>query len=218
MPELPDITPSIRPARAEDAAFLGWAIYQAARGHLARGWFDIVLQRDEGFCLEFCRRLTLAKAQSWWHWSLFSVAEVKGVPASTLCGFGNEAVYLASGDAMKEASDAMCIGEAEQAELWPRGAFILSSTTNEDGAWTIENVATVPACRGQGVTEALLKYELARARAAGFRRAQISFLIGNEAAERTYRKVGFTLAEEKRAPDFELAMGVPGLRRLARDL
>jgi translation initiation factor 4G len=68
------------------------------------------------------------------------------------------------------------------------------------------------------VTEALLKYELARARGAGFRRAQISFLIGNEAAERAYRKVGFTLAEEKRAPDFELAIGVPGLRRLARDL
>jgi ribosomal protein S18 acetylase RimI-like enzyme len=218
MPEVVCITPSIRPARPEDAVFLGWAIYEAARGHLARGWFDIVLQRDESFCLEFCRRLTLAKARSWWHWSLFSVAEVNGEPASTLCGFGNEAVYLASGDAMKEASDAMCIREAEQAELWPRGAFILSSTTNDDGAWTVENVATLSACRGQGVTEALLKYELARARGAGFRRAQISFLIGNEAAERAYRKVGFTLAEEKRAPDFELAIGVPGLRRLARDL
>src|SRR3982751_6216594 len=103
MPEAARI-PSIRPARADDAVFLGWAIYEAARGHLERGWFDIVLQRDEAFCLEFCRRLTGAKARSWWHWSLFSVAEVDGVAVGALCGFGDEAVYRASGDAMREAS------------------------------------------------------------------------------------------------------------------
>ncbi len=210
--------PSIRPARAEDAAFLGWAIYEAARGHLARGWFDIVLRRNETLCLEFCRRLTLAKAHCWWHWSLFSVAEVNGERTSALCGFGNEAAYLASGDAMREVSDAMGISKAEQAELWPRGAFILSCTTSENRAWTIENVATRPAYRGLGVTQALLGHELARARAANFHRVQISFLIGNNVAERAYRKVGFTLAEEKRAPDFALATGASGLRRMARDL
>ena len=94
----------------------------------------------------------------------------------------------------------MGLSKAEQAQLWPRGAFILSCTTGEEGAWTIENVATIPAQRGTGVTQALLDHELARARAAGFRRAQISFLIGNEAAERAYRKVGFEFAQEKRAP------------------
>src|SRR5437763_16093137 len=100
MPEVVCITPSIRPARPEDAVFLGWAIYEAARGHLARGWCDIVLQRDESFCLEFCRRLTRGRARSWWHGSLFSVAVVTGEPASTLCGFGNEAANLAFGVAM----------------------------------------------------------------------------------------------------------------------
>ena len=208
----------IRPARASDAQFLGWAIYEAARGHLKRGWFDIVLQRDEAFCLEFCRLLADAKARSWWHWSLFSVAEVDGKAASALCGFGDESVYRASGDAMREASEATGIDEAEQAQQWSRGAFILSATTSEPGAWTIENVATLPQHRGTGITQALLRYELERARAAGFRRAQISFLIGNEPAERAYRKAGFIFAEEKCAADFEAATGVPGLRRLTRDL
>ena len=60
--------------------------------------------------------------------------------------------------------------------------------------------------------------ELARVRDAGFKRVQISFLIGNEPAEHAYRKVGFEFAQEKRAPDFEAACGSPGLRRLARDL
>jgi GNAT superfamily N-acetyltransferase len=211
-------TTAVRAAGPEDAEFLGWAIYEAARGHLARGWFDIVLQQDRAFCLEFCRRLTVAAARSWWHWSLFSVAKVDGAPASALCGFGDESVYRASGEAMREASDAMGISAAEQAQLWPRGAFILSCTTAEPGAWTIENVATVKKHRGAGVTQALIDHELERARRAGFKRAQISFLIGNEPAERAYRKAGFIFAEERRAPEFEAAMGAPGLRRLAQDI
>ncbi len=209
---------TIRPARPEDAAFLGWASYEAARGHLKRGWFDIVLQRDEAFCLKFSRRLSIARVISWWHWSLFSVAEVDGVPASALCGFGDESVYYASREAMHEASEAMGIDKAEEAQFWARGSFIVSCVTSEPGVWTVENVGTRPEYRGTGVTQALLKHELERARGAGFQRAQISFLIGNDRAEHAYRKVGFEFAEEKRARDFEAAIGSPGLRRLARDI
>ena len=189
--------PTIRRATADDAEFLGWVILTAARGHLARGWFDIVLERDEEFCLAYCAQLVATKARSWWHWSLFSVAEVNGQPASALCGFGDESVYMASGAAMEEASRAMNLSAEEQAHLWPRGTFILSCTTGEDGAWTIENVATLPRYRRSGVTQMLLAHELSRAREAGFKRAQISFLIGNEPAERAYRKADFGFAEEK---------------------
>lgn len=207
-----------RPAEPRDAGFLGWACVAAARSQLERGWFDIVLRRDETFVLEFAKCLTLAKARSWWHWSLFHVAEVDGVPASAMCGFGDEAVYRASGAAMAEASEKMGIDANEQAQFWPRGAFVISTATSEDGAWTIENVATARAFRGTDVTHALLQKELEVARGAGFKRAQVSFFIGNTAAEKAYRRAGFVFAEEKRAPDFEAAMGVPGTTRLVRDL
>jgi translation initiation factor 4G len=212
------MSPSLRPAEPRDAEFLGWACVMAARSQLARGWFDIVLRRDETFVLEFAKYLTLAKARSWWHSSLFQVAEVDGVVASAMCGFGDDAVYRASGAAMAEASDKMGIDAQEQAQLWPRGSFIISTATSEAGAWTIENVATAPAFRCTGVTHALLEKELDVARAAGFRRAQISFFIGNTPAEKAYRKAGFVFAEEKRAPDFEAAMGTPGTIRLVRDI
>jgi hypothetical protein len=55
-------------------------------------------------------------------------------------------------------------------------------------------------------------------RNSGPKRAQISFLIGNAPAEAAYRACGFDFAEDKTAHDFEAAMGVPGIRRLARDL
>lgn len=212
------MTLNVRPAEPRDAAFLGWACVMAARSQLARGWFEIVLRRDEAFVLEFAKYLTIAKARSWWHWSLFQVAEVDGVPASAMCGFGDDSVYRASSAAMAEAAARMGIAKDEQAEFWPRGAFIISAATSEDDAWTIENVATRPEFRGTGATQALLARELDIARAAGFKRAQISFFMGNAPAERAYAKAGFTFAEEKRAADFEAAMGIPGIIRYARDI
>lgn len=212
------MTPLIRPAEPRDAEFLGWACVAAARSQLPRGWFDIVLRRDETFLVAFATGLTLAKARSWWHWSLFRVAEIDGAVASAMCGFGDESVYQASGAAMAEASEKMGLSKEEQAELWPRGAFILTATTSEPRAWTIENVATKAQYRGHGLALALLENEFAIARAAQFKRAQISFLIGNMPAERVYRRAGFAFAEEKRAPEFEAAMGVPGITRYARNI
>ena len=212
------MTTVLRPAESRDAEFLGWACVAAARSQLARGWFDIVLQRDDAFILEFAKYLTLARARSWWHWSLFHVAEVDGVPVSAMCGFGDESVYMRSGAAMAEASDKMGISAAEQAQHWPRGSFIITATTSEKGAWTIENVGTKPGFRSTGVTQALLAKELDVARAAGFTRAQISFFIGNTPAERAYRRAGFEFAEEKHSPEFQAALDIPGTIRLARDL
>jgi translation initiation factor 4G len=209
---------SIRAAEPRDSEFLGWTAVIAARSHLARGWFDIVLGRDNPFVLEFAKYLTVAKAVSWWHWSLFLVAEVDGVPASAMCGFGDDGPYRASTAAMTEAADRMGIRTDEQAQFWPRGSFIVSTVTSEEGAWTIENVATKPEFRGSGVTQRLLARELEVARDKGSRRAQISVFIGNTRAEKAYTRAGFVFVEEKRSADFEAAMGTPGTRRLARDL
>ena len=209
----------LRPAEPKDAEFLGWACVAAARSQLKRGWFEIVLQTDDqAYLTAFAKYLVLAKARSWWHWSLFHVAEVDGVLASAMCGFGDESVYHVSSDAMTEAADKMSIPKTEQAQFWERGRFIISPSTSEQGAWTIENVGTKSEFRGTGVTHALLEKELDVARAAGFKRAQISFFMGNIPAERAYARAGFVFAEEKTAPDFEAALGIPGIKRFARDI
>jgi RimJ/RimL family protein N-acetyltransferase len=52
----------------------------------------------------------------------------------------------------------------------------------------------------------------------GFRLAQVTTYIGNTAATLVYEKAGFRIAEEKRHPDFERLMEVPGLVRYERNL
>src|SRR5258706_253763 len=84
------------------------------------------------------------------------------------------------------------------------------------GDWRIEHVASLPSCRGRGLVQALIDRALAAGKAAGYQRASISFLIGNEAAERCYAKAGFAFAEEKRDPEFEALTGAAGFRRFER--
>lgn len=210
---------SIRPARQDDAEFLAWAILFAARSHLANGWFDIVLEGPEAARLDYLRRLTLTLTRSWWHYSRFLVAEQDGIPVAALSAFRAGDAYPLSQQAMTEVARDLGWNDAAQQAMWQRGAYIFACTLeSDDDSWAIENVATLPARRGRGIAVELLEQALAEAERNGARRVQITFYIGNDAAERAYAKGGFKFHDEKRNPEFEAATGAPGLRRYVRDL
>lgn len=208
----------IRKARREDAPFLAEAMLGASRGHLSRGWYDIALDASEQRCLAFLAALATAKAPSWWHHSHFLIAESDGVPAAALAAFRAGDAYALSGAALAEASATLGLPESEQAAIWQRGSYLFLCTLGEDDSWTLENIYTAPAHRGRGLAGELIAYAADEGRNYGFGEMQISFFIGNETAEHTYRKAGFALVGEKRHPDFEAAAGSPGMRRLTRRL
>lgn len=219
MPVQGNASAAIRSATKQDADFLAWAILTAARSHLVKGWFDIVLDGPESSRHDFVRRLTLTPARSWWHFSRFFIAEVEGIPAATLCAFRAGDAYPLSQQAMTEVARELGWSDLHQQAIWKRGAYIFACTleTGED-AWAIENVATLPLYRGRGLASQLLERAVEEAQRSGARQMHITFFIGNNAAERTYSKAGFQFADEKRHPDFEAATGTPGLRRFSREL
>ena len=209
--------PAIRPARTDDASFIARNILASQRGPLPRGWFDIALDRPEPECLDFIRRLAVARQISWWHVSQFIVAEVDGVPAAALCAMPSRGSLDMAGPALKEVGRDVGMSTPDLAEMFRRGDYSDACwVQGTDDEWLIEHVATVPEYRGRGLVQALIGHALAAGQAAGFRRASISFLIGNEAAERCYAKAGFAFAEEKRDPAFETITGSPGFRRFVR--
>jgi len=77
--------PAIRQARDEDASFIACSILAAQRGPLPRGWFGIALGWDEPQCLAFVERIATTQPSSSWHVSQFTIAEVEGKPAASLC-------------------------------------------------------------------------------------------------------------------------------------
>jgi len=211
--------PLIRPAQPQDAQFIAWATQAANRSHVEKGWFDIALDRPESDCLEFIRRLALTEVRSWWHYSLFLIAEVEGHAAAALCRFRAGDAFPLSVPAMTEVVRSYGWGDAELEAIWRRGMFAFTCIMpGGDDRWTIENVATRPEYRGQGLVDILIDRALEDGRLRGLRQAQISFLIGNVPAERAYARAGFRFADEKRHPDFEAACGSPGMRRFTRDL
>ena len=119
--------------------------------------------------------------------------------------------------ALEEAAAATGLSADELMAIFRRGAYTANCwVQGGEGEWLIEHVATLPAYRGRGLVQALLAHALAAGKEAGFSQASISFLIGNDAAERSYAKAGFVFAEEKRDPAFEALTGSPGFRRFAR--
>ena len=211
------MTPAIRPARPEDAGFIAWTILTAQRGHRPRGWFDITLNLPEPQCLAFVRRIATAQRQSWWHVSQFIIAELEGEPAAALCALPAAGTRAAARLAIEEVAAERCLDASELSAIWRRGAYAANCwVQGGDGDWLLEHVAALPSHRGRGLVQALIDRALAAGKAAGFKRASISFLIGNEAAERCYAKAGFGFAEEKRDPAFEALTGAAGFRRFER--
>ena len=209
--------PTIRPASPKDAGFIARNILSAQRGPLPRGWFDIALGWPEPQCLAFVERLATAQRRSWWHVSQFLIAEVDGAPAASLCAMPAAGTGTAARSAIAEVADKTWLNRSELAAILRRGAYAADCwVQGGEGDWLIEHVATLPAYRGRGLVQALIEHALSAGKVLGFKRASISFLIGNEAAERCYAKAGFAFAEEKRDPAFEALTGAPGFRRFAR--
>jgi ribosomal protein S18 acetylase RimI-like enzyme len=208
---------AIRPARADDASFIARNILASQRGPLPRGWFDIALGWGEPQCLDFVERIAVAQKPSWWHVSQFIIAEVEGMPAASLCALPASGTGAAAKAVIEAAAGESGLAASDVTAVFRRGAYTRNCwVQGGEGDWLIEHVATLPEYRGRGLVQALIDHALAAGRAAGFERASISFLIGNEAAERCYAKAGFAFAEEKRDSEFEALTGAPGFRRFTR--
>lgn len=209
--------PAIRPARPEDAGFIARNILSSQRGPFPRGWFDIALGWDEPQCLAFVECIAIAPTQSWWHITQFIVAEVEGEPAASLCALPAGGTEAAARAAIQQVTTAIGLSATDLKAIFRRGAYGANCwVQGGEGDWLIEHVATLPEYRGRGLVQALIDHALAAGEQAGFKQASISFLIGNEAAERCYAKAGFAFAEEKRDPAFEAITGSPGFRRFVR--
>lgn len=206
----------LRPARGGDASFLANVLLWAARGHLPRGPWDLALP-DAGERDALLARLAGGDDRSWCHHSAFHVAEVEGEAASALCTFTpRDAGDVTLSRPLGAAFESLRIGPDRMGAIAPIfETYLRCFPAFPDDAWIVENVGTRPAHRRRGLLARLLDDALERGRAQGRSIAQISCLIGNEAAQRAYEKAGFRVVEERKDPAFESLLGAPGFSRLA---
>jgi GNAT superfamily N-acetyltransferase len=154
-----------------------------------------------------------------WHTSNFLIADTEGVPVAALCALPAAGALSTSRSAIEEVASGIGLDVAERTAIWQRGAYVGKCwMVGDEHACLIEHVATVPSHRRRGLARALLESAFTVGREHGCKTAQITFYIGNEAAERSYSKAGFQFAEEKRHSDFEAMTGASGFRRFVRNI
>ena len=211
---------TLRDATSADAEFLAWVMLTAMRSHLERGVWDYLFGWDEEKTLGYLSQLAVTGPDHMFRWSRFIVAEVDGQPAAGLCGYDPVAhgfeVYL---PVAMELAAAHGTDEAGLAAIMTRGQVVsdLFVETPAD-CWVVEAVATAPAFRRRGLVDRLLEAVLDRGRQAGFARAGIGILIGNEPARCAYVKHGFESLGEYRSEEFERALVSPGFEFFRRPL
>jgi translation initiation factor 4G len=214
----PLVNVRIRPADRGDTRFLVWVMQEAARSHLEKGILDLVVPDDEkrlAFLDEVCHSDTL----SFFHYTNFLVAEIDGRQAAGLSGYEPAIASPLMEPAMVEAARELGWGDEELAEMQAQLAVVYSCFPDSpEERWIVEWVATLPEFRGRGIVNQLLLEILDRGRERRFEKAQIGYLLGNTRAQRSYERVGFKTVYDRRDPDFEAALGCPGIACMHRDL
>ncbi len=210
----------IRDARVSDAPFIAWSMCEASRGHLRRGFWDVMCARDEAACLKWLELMARGDSRAWTSFAGFIVAEVNGRAVAALEGFDpRRATNEILTAVINQAARGMGWGDDEIVRIYNRFLPLLTCTHEyEREAWIVENVATLADWRGKGLCGALIEKILERGREHRRQLAQLTVLIGNDPAIRTYQKHGFTIAAEKRGAEFERALGAPGMYKMTRRL
>jgi len=210
---------TIRRGQPEDAEFLATVMLLASRGHLKRGVWDLIIGRDDPYCLDYLTRLARAEPATLCHYSSFIVAECDGRAAAALCGFDpNQGGWPAVvqnieiiAQQLRWTPEDFRRSEERAAPVWP----CIPGTA--EGAWVVENVATLPEFRRRGLVDVLMEKVLDDGRR-GHRQSQITLFIENLPAQKAYAKAGFKFLDERRTADFQAALGCPGFQRMMRDL
>ena len=211
----------IRDARPQDASFLAKSILIAGRAHVTRGIWEVILGGTEEETLLFLQFLSVTQIPHLFHYSCYLIAEENTFgPVGSLGGYdSNIAGYHALRQAIPEVARKLSL-PAEVSNISEERAKKILTCLPEgiDGAWVIDSVATLPEHRRKGVSEKLLRTILEKGERQGHSKAQVNMYIGNEAALKLYRKLGFEIVEEILDEYFEKSIGSPGMLSLVKDL
>ena len=211
---------TIREGRPGDADFIAWVMQEAGRSHLQRGIWDLALPGPDEKRRGYISQLVKTEGRTFCHYKNFLVSEVDAAPAAALTAYVPDIEVRKI--TIKALNDILLDdGWTEKQIGTMMECFApLQTCTPEapDNTWIIDFVATRKELRGSGLVGPLLDAMLEKGRNLGCKTSQVAIFIGNTSAQRAYEKAGFNIVDEKRHPDFEAALGCPGITLMRRVL
>ena len=213
----------IRNAGPDDVDFLAWVMLAASRSHLERGVWEYLNDQDEKQTLDYLSRLAVTDTVHLFHHSLFVIAEVDGEPAAAMCGYdpatqGFDKYYGELGNVASAIGLDLADPEFARRAAVMGSGFVMDYAGPDGPRLVIENVATAPGFRRQGLVDQLLRELVDRGHDNGYAAAQIGVFIGNDPARAAYIKAGFDVVAEQRSDGWAAEIGCPGTELLIQHL
>ena len=203
---------NIRQAKVEDAPFLAQMMLQSSRAGKKDGFFDVVFEaKNDEELLEKLEQLAQTSAKSHCNYRNFLIAEMDGKSVGTLCSYeprkATKDVFI---KALQEVGCADTLDDTLEV-LYECHLNVSRTALMFDFMEELEGFIDV------GVLKALMQKSLLTARLKGYSIAQTIIEIGSLEVELFYKKLGFSVVDEKECERYKEMFGRNGLKLLSID-
>lgn len=195
----------IKQAKIEDSAFLAQMILQSSRAGKKDGLFDLLFgTNDNEIILQRLEELTQTQAKSHCHFSNFLIAELDGKSIGSLCSYEPR---ISNRESFIKALEEIGYSDDNEAlEVMYVCDFKLNNRT-----LIFDFMEELEGFRDVGVLKALMQKSLLTARLKGYTIAQTMIEIGSLESELFYKKMGFTIIEQKECELYKEKFGRIGM-------
>lgn len=203
------MTITVRKASEADIDIIAQALIEGSRSGKKIGLFDLVFNTsDNEILFANLKRLALTTTKSYCHFSNFFIAVADGVTAGTICGYEPR---IATHEIFSKALEEIGFDETYHERI---AAYLLCEGEVDNKTFVLDFMLIKPEFKSLDVFKELIGKSMLTARLKGYRKVQTSVEIGSVESEMIYKKLGFTVIDEKRSEYYREQFDRPGIMRL----
>ena len=182
---------------------------ESSRSGKKKGIFDVIFETsDKDQLLALLEKLATAQTKSYCHFSNFLVATVDGVDAGFLCGYEPR---IATHEIFAQAMEELGFDGSYQERL---SSYLLVKPEFDKKTFLLDFMAVKDEFNTFSVLKELVQKSLLTARLKGYRVVQTMVEIGSVETMMVYKKLGFSVIDERRSEYYQAEYGRAGIVRL----
>ena len=200
---------TVRKASEADIDIIAQALLESSRVGKRIGLFDLVFNTsDNDLLLKHLKNLSLTTTKSYCHFSNFFIAAVGGTTVGTICGYEPR---IATHEIFSKALEEIGFDETYHERI---AAYLLCEGEVDNKTFVLDFMLIKPEFKSFDAFKELIGKSMLTARLKGYRKVQTSVEIGSVETEMIYKKLGFTVIDEKRSEYYKEQFDRAGIMRL----
>ncbi|MDD5052387.1 MAG: acyl-CoA acyltransferase [Sulfuricurvum sp.] len=203
------MTITVRKASETDIDIVSKALLESSRSGKKIGLFDLVFNTsDEQELITNLKRLALTTTKCYCHISNFFIAVAGGESVGVICGYEPR---IATHEIFSKALEEIGFDETYHERI---AAYLLCEGDVDNKTFVLDFIMVKDGFKNIDVLKELIGKSMLTARLKGYRKVQTPVEIGSVETEMMYKKLGFSVIDEKRSEYYKEQFGRAGIMRL----